>query len=144
MDQYAIGAPDWVVPTAVIGAVLFAVVVWAYVRAPTSPWTRFFALGFKLVALAAITLGLLEPMYHGTRPRPQANVVPLLIDNSQSMLIGSGAAAEERRERIVENLRQQSPWRERLEQDFDVRTYAFHARLFGASDYDAIAFNGQA
>lgn len=144
MDQYAIGAPDWVIPTAVIGGVLFAVVLWAYVRAPASPWTRYFALALKLVAIAAIALCLLEPLRRATRPRPQANVVAVLLDNSQSMLVGSGADAESRRERLVQKLRRQSPWRERLEQDFDVRTYAFDSRLFGAAEYAALAFDGHA
>jgi uncharacterized membrane protein len=143
-EHYAIGAPDWIVPAAAIGVVLLLVVCWSYLRAPTSPWTKACGWALKVLALAAIAACLVEPLASGTRPRPQANIMAVLVDNSQSMLIGGGLTAAHRRERLLENIRPEAAWRERLEQDFDVRDYAFDTRLFACDDYTSLAFDGYA
>jgi uncharacterized membrane protein len=144
MDYFAIGAPGWVVPASILGAVLLVIVAWAYLRAPASRWTRALAFALKIVALAAIVLCLLEPLQSGRRPRPRANIMALVVDNSQSMQVGDGLAAENRRERLISSIRQSSSWRTRLDQDFAVRTYGFDSRLFAADDYATLAFDGYA
>ena len=57
---------------------------------------RFLAAMLKLAAIALIAFCLLEPMRSGTRPRPQANVLPILVDNSQSMQLKSSTAKQSR------------------------------------------------
>jgi hypothetical protein len=143
-ERYAIGAPDWIAPAAAIGAVLLLIVCWAYIRAPASRGTRFWAWALKVFAVAAIAFCLLEPLASGTRPRPQANIMAVLVDNSQSMLIGGGLTAEHRRERLIQQVHEEAAWRERLEQDFDVRNYAFDSRLFACDDFGSLAFDGYA
>ena len=40
-------------------------------------------------------------MRSGTRPRPQANILPLLVDNSRSMLLKTDVGEESRREQVT-------------------------------------------
>lgn len=143
-EQYSIGAPDWIAPAAAIGTLLLVIVCWAYVRAPASPWTRICAWALKLAALTAIAFCLIEPLASGTRPRPHANIMAVLVDNSQSMLIGNGLTAAHRRARLLQELQPETAWRERLEQDFDVRDYAFDSRLFACDDFAKLGFDGYA
>ncbi len=55
----------------------------------------------KLLAIALLAICLLEPMRSGTRPRPQANVLPILVDNSQSMRLKTASQSQSRHDRVV-------------------------------------------
>ena len=76
-------------PAIAITAVLACIVIWNYARPDADGGIRFLAALLKLAAIALIAFCLLEPMRSGTRPRPQANVLPILVDNSQSMQLKS-------------------------------------------------------
>ncbi len=136
------GAPQWVMPAAIIAAVLAVLVVWNYShRGPVIP-IRFLAGLLKIVAIVLLAICLLEPLRSGTRPRPQANVLPILVDNSQSMRLKTISDDQSRGRMIAELLKEQSDWRVRLAQAFDVRTYAFDARLESVNDFESLEMDG--
>ncbi|QDT12238.1 hypothetical protein [Stieleria marina] len=136
------GAPTWLLPTAVIGAVVAALVVWNYSQRGIVAPVRLFATLLKLAAIGLIALCLLQPMRSGTRPRPQANVMPILIDNSQSMQLKTTDAVQSRGDRARTLLDETSDWRVRLAQAFDVRTYGFDARLENIASNETLEMDG--
>lgn len=123
------GAPQWLWPAVAIAIVLAMIVAWSYGRGQLSSSAQLAAFALKVIAIALLALCLLDPLQTGTRPRPQANLFPLLVDHSQSMSMRSEADGKTRSERVTELLADESPWRVRLAQDFDVRAYQFASRL---------------
>ncbi len=142
LDQLSIGAPRWILPAVGVAVVLLLLVTWVYGRSPARTRVRLGAAALKSLAIAALAICLLEPLRSGQRPRPHANVVALMVDNSESMRIKDPAARSSRSERLLPILDKAAPWRVRLEQDFDVRSYAFDSRLQTVDDFAALAFDG--
>ena len=134
------GAPQWMLPASLIAGALAVVVLWGYTRPYASSSVRVFAAVLKLVAILLLAFCLLEPMRSGTRPRPQANILPLLVDNSRSMLLKTDVGEESRREQVARMVDEDTDWRRRLGQAFDVRSYLFDSRLESVdqlSDFEA-------
>ena len=73
-----------------LGVVL---VIWSYARAGAQPGIRATSGLLKIVAIIALSVCLLEPLISGTRPRPGANVMAIVVDNSQSMQIEDRGSA---------------------------------------------------
>ena len=136
------GAPQWIAPAAFAVVVLAALVLWNYSQRGINASVRVIAALIKLAAIALIALCLLEPLRSGTRPRPQSNVIPILVDNSQSMQVKTTRASQTRGEAFADLLDDQSRWRVRLAQAFDVRTYAFDARLERIDSVKDMSMNG--
>lgn len=136
------GAPEWAAVAGAIVAVIVALVIWNYARRRPLGGLRWVALLLKVTAVVLLALCLLEPLRRGTRPRPQANLLPIVVDNSQSMQLKTSGGDESRGEQVIEQLRDGSGWRTRLEQDFDVRSYAFDARLQGIDSAESLAMDG--
>ncbi|WP_153555581.1 glutamine amidotransferase [Roseimaritima sediminicola] len=138
-----LGAPEWFVPSILVLVVATAVITIGYWHRTLPLWMKLVGGGLKLVAIAALAFCLLEPMRQGERPRPQANLVPIVVDESESMLVGASnrdtAAAQ-----LHAMLKDEQPWRVRLEQDFAVRSHAFAAKLHGVESFDALDFTGTA
>ena len=128
-DNLLWGAPDWTWPAIAIALALSLIVFWNYGWRRVS--NRVNGLGFLLKVLAILLLAicLLDPLQSGTRPRPQANLFPLVVDSSQSMTMRSQAGGATRADRVTDLLLKENPWRVRLAQDFDVRPYRFAQRL---------------
>ncbi|MAI69354.1 MAG: hypothetical protein CMM01_00335 [Rhodopirellula sp.] len=81
-------------------------------------------------------------MRSGTRPRPQANILPLLVDNSRSMLLKTDVGEESRRAQVTRIVDEDSGWRRRLAQAFDVRSYLFDSRLESVDQLSAFDASG--
>jgi hypothetical protein len=141
-DSFGWGAPDWLYPVAGLLVVALFAVLTSYLRAASSRAIRAAASLLKLLAFIAIGLCLLEPLRHGTRPRPGANLFVVLADNSQSMNIRDRGDRRTRGERLRDWLRADSAWQVRLAQDFDVRRYIFDERLESVGDFDGLALEG--
>lgn len=137
-----VGAPDWVVPAAILAAIVVAIVVWNYLRGRVGGGIAWIAGALKIVAVALIAFCLLEPLRSGERPRPQANVMPIMVDNSISMTLADDPGGTTRGEQVAAMVDPESAWRTRLEQDFDVRTYQFDARLRATDDFETLRFDG--
>ena len=138
------GAPQWMWPAVLIASALAVIVLWGYLRPYAGGGVRLAAAGFKLAAIVLLTLCLLEPMRRGTRPRPQANILPILVDNSQSMRLKTAVGDETRREQIARMVDTDAAWRLRVGGAFDVRTYAFDARLESVDDLGDLQADGYA
>lgn len=138
------GAPQWMLPASLIAGGLAVVVLWGYTRPYASSSVRVFAATLKLVAILLLAFCLLEPMRSGTRPRPQANILPLLVDNSRSMLLKTDAGEESRRAQVTRMVAEDTDWRRRLAQAFDVRSYLFDSRLEGVDQLSGFEADGYA
>ncbi len=76
------------------------------------------SLGFGLIAIC-----LLEPMNSFEWPRPQENIVGIMVDRSKSMNIGLND--QQLMQLKADTLDNDSPWQRRVAQDFSVRRYTF-------------------
>ena len=136
------GAPEWVVPAIAIAVVLAVLVIWSYAYRGVDASIRIVASLLKITAVILIAICLLEPLRCGTRPRPQANLMPILVDNSQSMQLKTITADQSRGRTVIGRLDDESPWRVRLAQAFDVRTYTFDSRLESVADFESLEMDG--
>ncbi len=137
------GAPQWAWPAMAIGAVLAALVLWAYLSSRTTTAIRLVCGLLKLTAVALVAVCLLQPMRSGTRPRPQANLLPILVDNSQSMRIVAKSGDQSRHDRVMSLVNAEATWLTRLAQSFDVRGYAFDTRLQNLDNFVSLQADGQ-
>lgn len=138
------GSPEWLLPAAILTLVALVVLAWAYWRAPSSPRVRGTAALLKALGIVALVVCLIEPLFNGTRPRPGANLFVVLADNSQSLKIRDRGARESRGEALRRLLNEESEWKTRLSQDFDVRRYSFDTRLRAVSDFSELTGEGTA
>jgi len=136
------GSPHWMGAVIVLLGVATAAILWSYSRARTKRSVKIGAAILKVLGFTALALSLLEPLLTGTKPRRGANAFVILADNSQSLSIRDGNAARTRGEWMRDVLRQETPWRIRLGQDFDVRGYVFDTQLRAVAGFDALAFDG--
>lgn len=143
-ENWVWGAPQWASIALAVGGLLTLLVIWNYFTAATKPAAWWLAAAMKLLAIALLAVCLLQPMRSGTRPKPQANLFPILVDNSQSMALRPAPDLPTLGEATAKLVDPETAWRKRLAQDFDVRTYAFDARLENASEIEKLASDGWA
>jgi uncharacterized membrane protein len=121
-----------------------ALLLWGYWRHARVVWPLLTAAMVKVLALAALAVCLVEPLWTGTRAKPGANLLLLLADNSAGMTIRDAGSSVSRGEALrTELTTDPSPWQVRLEQDFDVRRYLFDARMRGVADFHDLSFDGR-
>ena len=94
----------------------------------------------KVSAILLLSLCLVEPLFRGVRPRSGANAFVILTDDSQSMTVKSGSKI--RSAGLAEILKEESGWRSRLAQDFDVRNYRFDEQLRHIDDPTQLNYAG--
>jgi uncharacterized membrane protein len=136
------GAPQWIVGASLLMVIAVATLLWSYVFAPGKRSVRLVAAALKTIALSALALILLEPLLAGTRPRPGANAFVILADNSQSLQIRDDHSGATRGEWERSLLKKDSPWINRLEQDYDVRDYVFDSHLRAVDGFESLTFDG--
>src|SRR5262249_14776976 len=66
----------------------------------------------------------------------------VLADNSQSLQIRDSKTTPTRGEWVRERIVRESPWKTRLGQDYDVRSYVFDSHLRAVEGFDSLAFDG--
>ena len=138
-----IGGREWIGPAIALGVIAGVVIVARYSTASIDGRTRWLAATFKAIAIAALVVCLLEPLWSGQRARPGANLFAILADNSESLTIRD-PQAEVSRGKLLKKLltEEDAPWQIRLSQDFDVRRYLFDSRLQGVPDFARLDFDG--
>ncbi|WP_417732805.1 glutamine amidotransferase [Rosistilla oblonga] len=143
-DSILIAAPQWTAAAVAICLLSLLVVAWAYWRRGGSSrrGPLIFAGLLKWIAIAALALCLLQPMLESQRPRPHANLIGVVVDNSRSMQIRSPGQSQPRSERLAAVLKQDADWQVRLSQDYDVRRYAFDRSLQNVDDLSTLEFDG--
>lgn len=136
------GTPAWMIPACAIAAVALALVVWSYWRASISLSPKLLAALFKIAAIVALAICLLEPLFSGMRPRPGANLFVLIADDSRSLRIRDAQDRATRGDELKRQLSTESAWQTRLATDFDLRRYAFERRVHPVDDFDSLGFDG--
>ncbi len=138
------GSPQWMAGALAILGVAAVATLWSYTRPGTAarPSVKAACAVLKGLGFAALALSLLEPLLTGSRPRRGANTFAVLADNSQSLLIRDEGDPRTRGDRLRDLLREESRWRARLGQDFDVRGYAFDSHLRAVDGFDDLVFDG--
>lgn len=122
-------APEWLIPAFALGLILVAMVAYSWRRSQAPAWVRLLGVTFKVTAIGLILAVLLEPMRQQERVEPKANVFVLMADNSLSMKATGPSEGRSWLDEMRETLDPLKPWRQRLETDFDVRTFHFDRRL---------------
>ena len=136
------GSPRWATAALLLAVVAAVALLWSYGRARAAGRVRATAAALKVLGLAALLLGLLEPLLAGSRPRPGANAFAVVADNSQSLLVRDAGSDRTRGDRVRDLLRDGLAWKARLGQDFDVRNYVFDSHLRAADGFEGLAFDG--
>ena len=136
------GSPRWWAAALALLGVATALVLWSYARARAPRPVRVGCAILKGLAFTALALCLVEPLLTGSRPRRGANAFVVMADNSQSLLIRDDGATRTRGEWVLGMLRKGSPWRTRLGQDYDARSYVFDSHLRAVDEFDSLAFDG--
>ena len=141
-ERLIFGSQAFLTVVLVLLLITFAVVARSYLRISGDRSVRFVAPFFKILAMLAILLCLLEPLRSGQRVRPGANLFLILADNSQSLTIKDPGASQTRGEQLNSVLKDDSQsWQVRLGQDFEVRRYLFDSRLQSVADFSGLAFD---
>ncbi len=139
-----ISARDWLIPGAVIFALVLLLLVWSYRNAPGGSGFRSLCLALKLLGVLALAACLLEPLWTRERARPGANYFAILADNSQGMLIKDRGATKSRGENLQSLLTSEKPaWQPALDENFQLRRYYFDSRLQSTRDFSELAFDGR-
>ena len=137
-----LGAPRWL-PAAVGLAVAFGgLLLWTYRGFRAAPPSMMAAAGLKFLAVLLLLVCLLQPLRSGERPRPRANLFPILVDTSLSMGSLDPATGVRRDEAAAKMLNPDAPWHVRLAQAFDVRLYGADASVGQLRDPSGITFDG--
>nr|WP_143547615.1 hypothetical protein [Rhodopirellula sp. SM50] len=133
--ELVIGSPQWTVPAIIIGTVLTFLVLWNYsTSGGRRVRTAWLGVTLKLIAIALLAVCLLQPMQRGERPRPRANLLPIVVDTSGSMELKIGRSTESWRDRIESDMSADSPVFSSMAQLFETRIYGFDKRLSSASE----------
>lgn len=142
MDSLVLGARDWTLVAGILVAAVAILAIWSYSARSNLSGLRFLTVLLKTAAVVALAFCLLEPMRRIERPRPGANVMALVVDNSRSMEMRPPGETTSRIDRIRSDLRNDAAWQSRLAQDFDVRRYAFDDRIRAVEDLGVLEFDG--
>ncbi|MCO8123195.1 hypothetical protein NHH03_15710 [Stieleria sp. TO1_6] len=143
LAELVIGSPQWIVPTLVIGTALTFLVLWNYSRSDAARIpTAWLGLILKLAAIALLAVCLLQPMRRAQRPRPRANLLPILVDTSGSMDLTVGRSEDSWRDRIDADLATDSAAFSSMSQSFETRIYGFDKRLASVGEVGDLRRHG--
>lgn len=132
----------WLWPAIVAFTLLLALAAWSYRRA--AGWLRWTGLTLKALGIALLALCLLEPVWVGQRAKPGANTLAVLADNSESLRIRPEGATATRGDSWRPLLEPRTAaWQRSLAETFELRRYAFDARLQPTEDFHELDFAGR-
>ncbi|HEX4349115.1 MAG TPA: glutamine amidotransferase, partial [Verrucomicrobiae bacterium] len=135
----------WLVPALATLVVLAGALVWAGRRSATERRVRIGCVLLKLAGIATLVVCLLEPLWVGQRARPGANFFALIADNSQSLMVKDTGETQSRGGLLRQSLNGDTKgWQLALEENFQVRRYAFDTQLRSVRDFSELNFGGRA
>jgi hypothetical protein len=136
---------NWLVPGIVFLGAVCLFLLWTYRQAPVRLSVRTVGILFKWLGLATLILCLLEPLWSGSKAQPGLNQLIVVADNSESLQLHDRGNPQTRGEALRALLTgSRSSWRDKLQQDFQVRRYVFDSRLKSTTDFADLAFDGKA
>jgi uncharacterized membrane protein len=136
---------EWLLPAVVVLLVGFGLVVWAYHRAPTDGKVRGICIGLKILGLILLLLCLIDPMTSAERAKPGANLLVLVADNSEGLNVTDAGEKKSRAEFLQQTLKPNAGnWQAKLDNDFEVKRYAFDTRLKNLNEFTELKFDGAA
>lgn len=144
LAEVTLGARHWLGGAVLLSAVALAMLVWSYRRAGSVSWVRGLAALLKGIAVVALAVCLVEPLFTGTRPRPGSNLFLVVTDNSRSLKLSDGDSGASRGQTMKTRLADDSSWLTRLAQDFDVRRYVFDTNLRPVKSFSELTIDGEA
>ncbi|HYE32444.1 MAG TPA: glutamine amidotransferase [Methylomirabilota bacterium] len=138
-------AREWLVPALIAFVIGTAIFAWSYRKGPGSPALRLTCFLLKLAGFAALLACLLEPHWSETRPKPGANYLALVADNSIGMTIHDPGEETSRGDKLRTELgNEQQEWTQRLAGMFQLRRFTFDQRLQATRDFKTLSFDGRA
>lgn len=143
LAEVTLGARHWLGGAVLLLVASLAVVIWSYRRSGSRTWVRAAAAVLKGIAIVALAVCLVEPLFTGTRPRPGSNLFLVVADNSRSLQLSDGASGKARGLVMAERLAEESSWLTRLSQDFDVRRYVFDTNVRPVKTFDELTLEGE-
>ncbi|MEO8272030.1 MAG: hypothetical protein ABI557_20135, partial [Aureliella sp.] len=142
-ESLIFGAYDWLWIAVVLATTVSLMAVWSYLGRKRLTASSLVAMLLKCVAVAALAFCLLEPQLRVERPRPGANMLAVVVDNSRSMQIRPSGVAHSRSDGLRPWLQTKSAWQTRAAQDFEVRRYRFDQNLQSVPELEDLDFAGQ-
>ncbi len=142
LENIEFESPEWIPIAIAIAAIGGLCVLWSFVRSPIRGPSIWLATLLKLTAVASLALYLVEPYIKTTRPKPGANALAVVVDNSRSMSIRAGGQATSFEDKLKRVLQRDANWHARASQDFAVRLYSFDTRLRALESFDELKFDG--
>ncbi len=142
--EVTLGARHWLTGAVLLVAAALAVLVWSYRRSGSRSWVRSTALTLKGMAIIALAVCLVEPLFTGTRPRPGSNLFLVVADNSRSLQLSDSGSDRSRGQVMKAGLAEESAWLTRLSQDFDVRRYVFDTNVRPVKSFAEVTLDGEA
>ncbi|MEL7497545.1 MAG: glutamine amidotransferase [Planctomycetota bacterium] len=122
-------AESWFWPSLVLVLIGLVVATFAYRSTHGPIGLRVFLVAVKTLALLLLAICLLEPMVRFTRPEPGANLLLVLVDDSQSLQIKDKNETQSRSKKIADRVNKDARWINLLSEVFDVRRYQFDQSL---------------
>ncbi len=141
-DSLELGARDWLPAAALLLVVGALAIFWSLYRSPLRGFSIWLSTLFKLVAIASVAIYLVEPQLRSTRPKPGANALAVVVDNSRSMSIRAPGQVVSLEDKLKNALQLEADWHARASQDFSVRLYGFDSRLRSIDSFEQLKFDG--
>ncbi len=123
------GNPKWFYPVLSVAALLTVFTIWSYRRSSMPLMWKCLAVAMRILGVALLLICLLEPLGSLRRPKSQANVFAVLMDNSQSMGILMQEAAKGGRLDLEPSLSDEADWQRKLADEFRLRRYVFDSAV---------------
>lgn len=132
----------WVWPGVALMVTALLLLLWSFRQSgkgalPAPAWM------LKLLSVLLLALCLMEPLWMGQRAQQGANLMAVVVDNSQGMQVKDLNADTSRADILKANL-DQGNWLAALEENFQVRKYVFDTRLRRTVDFAELKFDGAA
>ena len=86
-QEIVLGRPEWFYTVVTIAVLLAIFTLWSYRRSTMPLNWKVLAVGLRLAGIALLLACLLEPMGSLQRPKSQANVFAVVMDNSPLVLV---------------------------------------------------------
>ena len=149
-DSFLAVMPDawnalhWWLPALIAALLAITVVFWSNLSRQINPRRGLARSALKTTAIVLLVLCLLEPVSQFEQAKPGANSLIVMADASQSLDIKDVGQTESRAQQLSQLLRQDAPWINQLERNFELRRYIFDQRAANVVDFQDYAADGRA